>query len=263
MPEHAELRIVADFINSKSNKKTFSKIWHVHKDNNPEDSKLIENFELTAESHGKELILRAKNESSICNISVFMGMTGNWKWVSTDEWSETKFTRMRIDSTCGYSLLLFGYYMGPKYRVGGFTGVKRGPDPVKQKELFISNIKNNLNKKDFNKSIAEVILNQKWFNGIGAYLTAEILGRLDLNPLMRFNSLTEEQLDTLLTKTIEACNNAYEYGGGELFSWDNPFGESKIDQWIKFYGNKDECRKLRVGTRNIWVKKQWLSNDNN
>jgi len=263
MPEHAELRIVADFINSKSNNRTFSKIWHVHKGNIPEDSKLIENFELSAESHGKELILKTKNNNSICNISVFMGMTGNWKWVPTDVWSETKFTRMRIDSHCGHSLLLFGYYMGPKYRVGGFTGVKRGPDPVKQKELFISNIKTNLDKKDFNKSITEVILNQKWFNGVGAYLTAEILGRFDVNPLAKFNSLTEEQLDLLLEKTIDACNKAYEYGGGELLDWDNPFGESRIDEWIRFYGNKDECKKHKVGTRNIWIKKQWISDDNN
>jgi endonuclease VIII-like 1 len=263
MPEHAELRIVADFINSKSKNKVFTKIWHVHKGNNPEDSNLIENFNLTAESNGKELVLTTDNGTNNIRISVFMGMTGNWKWVSTNEWSNTKFTRMRIDSTCGNSLLLFGYYMGPKYRVGGFTGVKRGPDPVKEKDLFIENIKSNLHRKDFTKSIVEVIMNQKWFNGIGAYLTAEILGRIDINPFLPFNSLSNKQIDIILEKTIDACNKAYEYGGGELLDWDNPFGESKIDDWIKYYGNKDSCVKVKVGSRNIWIKKEWISYDDN
>lgn len=263
MPEHAELRIVADFINTKAKDRTFSKIWHVHKGNNPEDSNIIEDFKLSAISNGKELIIKAENSNLVCNISVFMGMTGNWKWTPTEEWSNTKFTRMRIDSDCGNSLLLFGYYMGPKYRIGGFTGVKRGPDPVKKKDQFITNIKDNITHKDFNKSVAEVIMNQKWFNGIGAYLTAEILGRIQTNPFRRFSSLDENELDTLLDTTIDCCNKAYEYGGAELLDWDNPFGESKIDEWIQFYGNKDKCKKHKVGTRNIWIKKEWIDNDNN
>ena len=46
MPEHAELRINADFINDKAKGKVFTKLWHVHKGNNPEDSAIIENFNI-------------------------------------------------------------------------------------------------------------------------------------------------------------------------------------------------------------------------
>jgi hypothetical protein len=43
---------------------------------------------------------------------------------------------MRLDTTDGHSLLLYGLYMGPKYKIGVFTGVKRGPDPTKNYRIL-------------------------------------------------------------------------------------------------------------------------------
>lgn len=42
MPEGPELRIMSDFINQNSNEKTFTKVYHVEKGNNPIDANLIE-----------------------------------------------------------------------------------------------------------------------------------------------------------------------------------------------------------------------------
>lgn len=259
MPEHAELRITADFINDKAKGKVFTKLWHVHKGNNPEDSAIIENFNIIAESNGKHLSLTLGDGSKNLKLSVFMGMTGNWKWTPTESWNETKFTRLRIDSSCGNSLLLFGFYMGPKYKIGEFTGVKRGPDPIKQPSKFKENILSNLSHKSFEKPLTEVLMNQKWFNGIGAYLTAEILGRLDMNPFKPFNELSIEEIDKVTEVTIDCCEKAYQYGGGELLDWDNPFGMSNIDNWLEFYGNTSNCVKHKFGSRNIWIPKKWTT----
>lgn len=158
MPEGPELKIMSDFINEKSKDKTFSKLYHVEKGNNPKDSELIENFKLVAVSWGKELKLRVYHDVTDLTFSIFMGMSGNWKFVPTSNWSDTKYVRMRLDTIDGYSLLLYGSYMGPKYRLGEFTGVKRGPDPTKDFEKFKSNIYQNLNKKTFDKPICETIL---------------------------------------------------------------------------------------------------------
>ena len=151
MPEGPELKIMSDYINQNVKNKIFNKSFHVLKGNNPEQFQLLDEFKVDAESFGKELIIRFYNGSGIHKISVFMGMSGNWKWVPTENWSDTKFIRMRLDSTDGYSLLLYGSYMGPKYRIGGFTGVKRGPDPTKEFTDFYNNVIDNLDKKVFGK----------------------------------------------------------------------------------------------------------------
>lgn len=110
MPELTEVRIMSDFINQNSKDKTFTKIYHVEKGNNPIDSKLIENFKVKSDSFGKELQLNVFNDKKNLNFAVFMGMSGNWKFVPTSDWNDTKFVRMRIDTNDGYSLLLHGVY---------------------------------------------------------------------------------------------------------------------------------------------------------
>ena len=183
-----------------------------------------------------------------------MGMSGNWLFTPTENWSDRKFTRMRLDTTDGYSLLLYGSYMGPKYRVGGFTGVKRGPDPTKEFNEFYDKVINNIEKKVFDKPICEALLNQEYFNGIGAYLCSEIIGRLDINPFEEARTVIKSN-----PKILSMCRDipieAYNLGGGEIKDWINPFGESKIDELLFFYGNKEVCYKQKFGSRNIWIQK--------
>jgi endonuclease VIII-like 1 len=257
MPESPELRIMSDFINEKSINRTYTKMFHVEKGNDAIESDKIKNFKISSKSIGKELILNFHNKETDMKFSVFMGMSGNWKFVKTEEWNNTKFTRMRLDSEDGLSLLLYGGYMGPKYKLNGFSGVKRGPDSVRDFNNFKENILNNLDKKNFDKPICETLLNQKYFNGIGAYLNAEIIGRLDINPFRHFNSLSNEELENVFNMILQCQIESYNFGGGELKDWNNPFGKSKINEWIKFYGNKDSCFRQKFGKRNIWINKKW------
>jgi endonuclease VIII-like 1 len=260
MPEISELKIMTDYINHNVRNKLFTKSFHVEKGNNPVEFKLIDNFYIEANSFGKEIKIKLYHDVSFFDISVFMGMSGNWKWVPTENWNDTRFVRMRLDSNDGYSLLLYGSYMGPKYKIGGFKGVKRGPDPTKQFEDFKNNILQNLDKKVFDKPICEAILNQEYFNGIGAYLTSEIIGRLDINPFSKIKDMNGKELNELFNMILYCCNESYKFGGGELLDWKNPFGYSKIDEWIMFYNNKETCYKEKFGTRNIWIHKKWKNN---
>jgi endonuclease VIII-like 1 len=256
MPEGPELKIMSDYINQNVKHKVFNKSFHVLKGNNPEQFTLLDEFKVDAESFGKELIIRFYNGSEIHKISVFMGMSGNWKWVKTENWNERKYCRMRLDTTDGYSLLLYGSYMGPKYKIGGFTGVKRGPDPTKEFEKFNQKVLDNLDKKVFDKPICEALLNQEYFNGIGAYLCSEIIGRLDINPFEEGRTVIKSN-----PKILSMCRDipieAYNLGGGEIKDWINPFGESKIDELLFFYGNKEVCYKQKFGSRNIWINKKF------
>jgi endonuclease VIII-like 1 len=252
MPEISEVRIMSDFINQNSKNK-FNKAFHVEKGNNPTQF-LDKEFIIKSDSRGKELLLFIDD----LPIHIFMGMSGNWKYILTENWNETKFTRLRLDDDTGHSLLLYGGFMGPKYSVNKpFTGTKRGPDPVREFEKFKTNILENSNKTIFNKSLCEVLLNQEYFNGIGAYLTSEIIGRSELNPFLKFSELEEDDIIKLINLTKKCCEESYEFGGGELKDWQNPFQKSKIDDWLKFYGNKINCHKQQFGSRNIWISNKF------
>merc|ERR1711997_347271 len=58
-----------------------------------------------------------------------------------------------------------------KWEINGEWGKDRGPDPISNYEDFRSNILNNLEDVAFNGPICETMLNQKYFNGIGNYLS--------------------------------------------------------------------------------------------
>jgi endonuclease VIII-like 1 len=257
MPEGTEVRIISDFINIKSNNLVFKEIYDVKKGNIPEKINNIENFTIKSHSIGKQLFINLSNNDNNILLSVFMGMSGNWKFVKTENWIETKFTRLRIDSENGWSLLLYGGYMGPKFKIGHFTGSKRGPDISRNFSEFRVLVNNTLGSKDFSKPIGEALLNQKYFNGIGAYLNAEIIGRLDIDPFRTINDLDQSELNSLLDMSKTCLDESYHLGGGELKDWYNPFGRSKINQWIKFYGNKETCYRQKFGTRNIWIQKKF------
>ena len=255
MPEIAEYKISADFINLNSKNK-FIRALHVQKGNIPIPFEpQLENFTIQARSYGKDLILDIDSKFPI---HVFMGMMGNWKYVPTKDWNITKYIRLRFDDETGHSLILYGGYMGPKYSVGGqFKGTKRGADPTLDFDKFKQNIINNLDKKLFDKPICEVLLNQEYFNGIGAYLTSEIVGRMDINPFKKFKTFNNFELNNLFSMISKCCSESYKYGGGELRNWVNPINKSKIDEWLKFYNNRDICYKHKFGTRNIWIQKKF------
>lgn len=255
MPELAEVKIMSDYINLNVKDKIFDKFYHVQKGNIPLEEKLLEEFEVESDSYGKELKLKLYHDDSCLQFSVFMGMSGNWKWTKTKDWNETKYVRMRMDTIDGYSLLLYGSYMGPKYRLGGFTGVKRGPDPTKEFEIFKNNILKNLQNKIFDKPICEALLEQKYFNGIGNYLRSTILYYIDINPFLDARSVIKNN-----PKILELCRDvplkAIDLNGGQLSDWKNPFDTDYEDfkDWV-FYQKGLSC-KDKTG-RTFWYNEKW------
>lgn len=258
MPEHAEVRIMSEFINRSAGGRTFASAHRVERGNVPHMMR-EGRFEIRAKSVGKQLTLVCDHGNDSDTYHVFMGMSGNWSFVPTADWSSTRFTRLRFDSADGMSLLLHGAYMGPKFSLNRpFSGQRRGPDPVSDPDAFRENVMSGLGSRAFDKPLGETLLNQAYFNGIGAYLAAEILGRSGANPFSTPNQLGREGLDRLIDVVVDCVEQSYRHGGGELMDWDNPMGRSTIDQWIRFYGNDRECAKHRFGSRNIWVEKRWL-----
>lgn len=255
MPEIAEVRIMSDFINKNSKDKKFTKIFNIEKGNISTEY-LDSEFTISSECNGKELILNLQFEYDVVPIYIFMGMSGNWKYVPTIEWNETKFSRLRLDDESGNSLLLYGGYMGPKYNINKpFSGVKRGPDPTKDFDNFKKNILDNLSKKDFDKPIYEVLLNQKYFNGIGNYLRSTIMYYLDENPFTTARELITKRPD-ILDLCREIPLKAYQLNGGQLRDWNNPFNldSENFLQWV--YYQKGSSIK-DSNKRTFWFHPKW------
>ena len=251
MPEWSEVKISSDYINMVSEGKNFTSFYNVEVNNNPIKD-IFTNFKLRSDTNGKELLLYIDD----IPIYIFMGMSGNWRYVPTNEWHTNKYTRMRIDDETGHSLLLIGGFLGPKYSIGKpFTGVKRGPDPVKDFNKFKLNIENNLSKKEFDKPIYEVLLNQKYFNGIGNYLRSTILYYLDVTPFTSARDVINNKPEILdLCKDVPL--KAYELNGGQLKDWKNPFNtdSSEFDKWV-FY--KKGLSIKDSNKRTFWFNEKW------
>lgn len=255
MPEGPEIRIMSDFINQNTKDKIFTKLFHVEKGNIPHEQNVDSEFIISSDFNGKELIFSIHEKERSFNYSVFMGMSGNWKWVDTKDWNSTKYIRLRCDSVCGKSLLLYGSYMGPKFRVGGFTGVKRGPDIVKDFDNFKINIEKNLHKKTFDKPICETLLDQKYFNGVGNYVRSTILYYMDINPFQQAKEAIQNH-PHLLDMCRDVIIKSYKLNGGQLQDWKNPFDTdyTKFKEWV-FY-QKGQSVKDSTG-RTFWYNEKW------
>ena len=99
-------------------------------------------------------------------------------------------------------------------------------------------------------------MNQKYFNGIGNYLRAEILFRLPyLNPFLSAREAIVEE-----PKILELCrdipNLAYVRGGGQIKDWDNPFGQTP-GKFMKCYGNPQMLKVKDKNARMFWYDPKW------
>nr|XP_020031458.1 endonuclease 8-like 1 isoform X4 [Castor canadensis] len=74
---------------------------------------------------------------------------------------------------------------------GGEWQPGRGPCVLLEYEQFRENVLRNLSDKAFDRPICEALLDQRFFNGIGNYLRAEILYRLKIPPFEKARAVLE------------------------------------------------------------------------
>jgi endonuclease VIII-like 1 len=262
MPELAELRLSAEYVNKACDGRTFMRIEKnpVHKGLDPVTP--YESFHILAESRGKEMLLHffdAKTYGTPTVNSQTMkftfGMSGHFKMTKTGE--ERKHSHLMFRSTDGYTLSFVDVRRFGKWKWDGW-GKDRGFDPTKDYDRFVKDIEDNLDQKVFSRPIGEALLNQRYFNGIGNYLRAEILYRADQDPFETAKDAIQKNAKILsYCKTVPL--EAYLLGGGQLKSWENPFGEDSIDfeKWMKCYGNS-EMETITDGTgRRLWFDPKW------
>jgi endonuclease VIII-like 1 len=253
MPEISEVKLTSEFI-TECNKNRHIQDVKFLKTNK---LKLIEDIDLigkkiSASSRGKELKLFFDNEP----IVISLGMTGCFKnfkkrGYNNKHWKHGHIRFRMSDQSwfCWSDVRRFGKSVSTDWNPN------RGPDVFDEEAKFRENIMDNLNHRDFTKPAHTAIMNQKWFNGMGNYLRAEILGKWDKNPFQPLKNLINDQFLDHLVKQI---HDSYQLGGGELYSWMNEnksHKDEQFDKWMKFYG-KTVKMKDTLG-RTFWFEKKW------
>jgi len=274
MPELAEIKIMAEYINSTCANEDFTSISVssevVNRLGIVQPSEL-QVFSITAEARGKELILNLLSGQNKYRLSCAMGMSGHW--TISDRDNPPKHTHLKFNAISKRSLCLVDARRFAKWKWTKSWNNKRGPCPLSDFDNFRNHININAHKRAFTKPIYEVLMNQSYFNGIGNYLRAEILYRLDINPFQSaWNVIVKlDKGEELLRLCHDVCQEAYLVGGGELKDWHNPFktgyGRGRINEkmnkladtsfreWLQCYGKMLSIDDNK--SRRFWYNEKW------
>jgi len=263
MPELAELRLTADYINQSTGETKFISCQK-NPEHKGEDLNIpFKKFRIKAQARGKELVVGILDRYSdqIIPIRWTMGMSGYFKLTNTG--NEPKHAHMIFYTDDGVSLSFVDTRRFGKWKQGVWWSDNRSPDPTTEFTEFKQNISDNLNRATFNKPIYETLMDQKYFNGIGNYLRAEILYRIpSLNPNTSGRDAIQSHPEILdLCKSIPEM--AYIQGGGSIKDWSNPFtGAKEIhDNFMICYGRKGMSYKQDRNGRRFWYDPKWDNQD--
>ena len=253
MPEISEVRLTAQFVTETNKNRTIKDVSYLKTNK----LKLVEEIDvigkkISAESRGKELKLFFDNEPVV----ISLGMTGCFKnfqkrGYKNKHWKHGHIRFRMSDNSwfCWSDVRRFGKSISTEWNS------KRGPDVFDEEQAFRDHIISNKNHRDFLKPAHIAIMNQKWFNGMGNYLRAEILGKWDKNPFQPLKKLINKPF---LDHVIEQIHDTYRLGGGELYSWMNE-NKSHQDQafhnWMQFYGKTQKMTDAQG--RTFWYAKKW------
>ena len=258
MPELAELKLTAEYVNSASKGEKFVAVKKskVHKGLDI-DLPNWRKFRVEASSRGKELLLTLRDVDSKQSETILMtmGMSGHFQMTNTGK--EPKHAHLIFYTDDGVSLSFVDVRRFGKWKQGEIYSTNRGPDPTSQYDAFVDHINANLSKTAFSKPIYEALMDQRYFNGIGNYLRAEIIYRLEtLNP-----QLSARDAIKSYPEILELCRDipmqAYESNGGSIKDWKNPFGENNTFKML-CYGNKVLMTdKIDSNGRRFWYDPKW------
>lgn len=259
MPELAELRLTADYINRSASGLKFVNIKKnpVHKGQDIKVS--FKSFKLSAESRGKELmiILSDNDSNQKKHLLMTMGMSGYFAHTNTG--GEKKHSHLMFFEKDGTTLSFVDVRRFGKWKFVNGWSANRGPDPTTEFEEFVNNIVLNLNKSVFSQPIHTALMNQSYFNGIGNYLRAEILYRLpNVNPFTEAREVLLKEPEIFrLCRDIPL--QAYALGGGQLKDWESPFDSDPepFRKFIRCYGNSNMEKIKDKNGRMFWYDPKW------
>ena len=174
----------------------------------------------------------------------------------TNTGDEAKHSHLKFYRKDGTTLSFVDVRRFGKWKQGLVWSDNRGPDPTTEYKAFWDKVMTNLTK--LKKPLYEMLMDQKYFNGIGNYLRAEIIYRAgDVDPF-----LPAGMQFARYPKLLDLCRDipllAYAKGGGSIKDWDNPFGDEAIqERFMLCYGNAEMSKRKDRNGRTFWYDPKW------
>jgi endonuclease VIII-like 1 len=170
------------------------------------------------------------------------GMTGGFLYTKDTE--IPKFAHLQFYTNDGHVLSFVDVRRFGRWKFGDWKE-DRSPDPTTEYDDFVKHIYANIHKTAFNKPIYELLMNQNYCNGIGNYLRAEILGRIDSNPFVPARDYIQNN-----PKVLELCKeiplNSYEYKKKKGLGYDGN------EPYLKYYKKDTSLSIEDKGKRVFW-----------
>ncbi|XP_063170286.1 endonuclease 8-like 1 [Candoia aspera] len=295
MPEGPELFLACKYINAECAGIRFTgKVEKSEVSKNPEVPFESDGYLILAVSRGKELKLTLtpiKQESSTSkklahtkrdqvgsqrplDLVFRFGMSGNFKVVPASDMPKHAHLRFYTQETPPRALCYVDIRRFGRWEVDGTWQPDRGPCVMLEYEKFRDNVLRNLSDKAFDKPICEALLNQKFFNGIGNYLRAEILYRSKIPPFEKARTVLEDlqhglQVSgTTLSKKVklkrenpdllELCHmlpmEAVNLGGGKGYDPTNREDAAVFEEWLRCYSAPGMKSMRDANGRTIWFQ---------
>ncbi|XP_061577783.1 endonuclease 8-like 1 isoform X2 [Cololabis saira] len=206
MPEGPELHLASLFVNKVSDGVVFSgPVRKSEVSKSPDVPFTCEAYRITATSRGKEVKLtltpiksdepekrtKSGQAEQPMDIVFRFGMSGFFRFTGEDDLPKHAHLRFYTKETPCRVLSFVDARRFGGWQPDGTWQPDRGPCIMFEYKSFRDNILSHISDRAFDRPICEVLLNQKYFNGIGNYLRAEILYRLNIPPFVSAREVLE------------------------------------------------------------------------
>ncbi|KAM5173022.1 endonuclease 8-like 1 [Mantella aurantiaca] len=277
MPEGPELHLASLFVKKFCAGLRFAgKVEKSAVSKNAEVPFSCPNYTIDAVSRGKEvklLLSPASAKGDTACIVFRFGMSGSFKFTSEEALPKHAHLRFYTKDSPRRVLCFVDPRRFGSWEFNGSWQPDRGPCVMTEYEKFRENVLKNLSDKVFDKPICEALLNQKYFNGIGNYLRAEILYRLHIPPFMPARVVLEavkhqnQNSDLSLSKKIkikkenpdllQLCNlvplEVIELGG-KSYNPENSVDYAVFGKWLQCYFVPEMKTMKDSNGRTIWFQ---------
>ncbi|XP_008061912.1 endonuclease 8-like 1 [Carlito syrichta] len=282
MPEGPELHLASLFVNEACRGLVFGgRVEKSSVSRNPEVPFESSAYHISACARGKELRLAlsplpgARPPQEPLTIVFRFGMSGCFQLVPGDALPRHAHLRFYTAppgpqlALCFVDIRRFG-----RWDLGGRWQPGRGPCVLLEYEQFRGNVLRNLADKAFDRPICEALLDQRFFNGIGNYLRAEILFRLKIPPFEKARTVLEAlqqsrpSLELTLSQKIRAklqnpdllelCHlvpkEVVQLGGKGYGLESGKEDFAAFRAWLRCYGRSDMSSLQDRHGRTIWFQ---------
>ena len=264
MPELPEVETVCRALSKVIKNSTIKKIEFYRKDlrwqvkDNLEVS-LKNNIFIDPYRRGKYILIPTNTDKIFL---IHLGMSGQIRIKKKDIVQKHDHMRMIVENNNKHFVVTyndsrrFGYIdlFKKKELREHFLLSKIGVEPL-GRELTIEYLQNNFKKRVIN--IKNALIDQKIIAGIGNIYASEILYKAKINPLRKVNSLSQNDLNSIITFTKIILKKSIDVGGTTIRDHIQPDGSlGYFKQKLQVYGKVNE----KCKTCNSFIVKEVISN---